>query len=199
MKKIILFVIFSSVITFCQSQVKDGGGGFSFSYSINNAWGADMFARSGNNRFHLGYGHQFNGQEIEVVKKQKETVGVTEIGNGEYFWVIDLGYSRIFIDKITVHSEISIGGKNQYTSFKNDRSYPNGYFGVMVPPVSVKQCHFKRYYNYIKNYSYSFFKAPFLNDSPLRSIRCEELTILSNIASAIVPSPIISYHADTGI
>tara|TARA_B100000378_G_scaffold225912_1_gene189841 strand:- start:7549 stop:7815 length:267 start_codon:yes stop_codon:yes gene_type:complete len=26
-----------------------------------------------------------------------------------------------------------------------------GYFGVMVPPVSVKQCHFERYCNYIKN------------------------------------------------
>jgi len=25
-----------------------------------------------------------------------------------------------------------------------------GYFGVMVPPVSVKQCHFERYCNYIK-------------------------------------------------
>ncbi|WP_128766087.1 hypothetical protein [Leeuwenhoekiella polynyae] len=24
-----------------------------------------------------------------------------------------------------------------------------GYFGVMVPAVSVKQCHFKRYCNYI--------------------------------------------------
>ena len=29
--------------------------------------------------------------------------------------------------------------------------YVPGYFGVMVPPVSVKQCHFKRYCNYIKN------------------------------------------------
>ncbi|MBZ9650854.1 GNAT family N-acetyltransferase [Psychroflexus montanilacus] len=28
---------------------------------------------------------------------------------------------------------------------------PFGYFGVMVPPVSVKQCHFERYCNYIKN------------------------------------------------
>ncbi len=27
----------------------------------------------------------------------------------------------------------------------------DGYFGVMVPPVSVKQCHFERYCNYIKN------------------------------------------------
>src|SRR5690554_2607348 len=76
---------------------------------------------------------------------------------------------------------------------------PNGYFGVMVPPVSVKPCHFKRYCNYIKIKCYSFFKAPFLNDSPLRSILWDEFTILSSMASAIVPSPIISYHADTGI
>ena len=25
-----------------------------------------------------------------------------------------------------------------------------GYFGVMVPPVSVKQCHFERSFNYTK-------------------------------------------------
>lgn len=74
-----------------------------------------------------------------------------------------------------------------------------GYFGVMVPRVSVKPCHFERYCNYIKFYCYSFFKAPFLKDSPLRSILCEEFTILSRIASAMVPSPMISYQAETGI
>ena len=41
-----------------------------------------------------------------------------------------------------------------------------GYFGVMMPAVSVKQCHFKRYYNYIKNIIHRFFNAPFLNDFP---------------------------------
>jgi hypothetical protein len=29
--------------------------------------------------------------------------------------------------------------------------YPNfGYFGVMVPPVSVKPCHFKSYCSFLK-------------------------------------------------
>ena len=74
-----------------------------------------------------------------------------------------------------------------------------GYFGVMVPPVSVKPCHFERYCNYIKFYCYSFFKAPFLKDSPLRSILWEEFTIRSRIASAMVPSPMMSYQAETGI
>jgi ATP-dependent DNA helicase RecQ len=31
------------------------------------------------------------------------------------------------------------------------RTVGGGYFGVMVPPVSVKQCHFERCYKYIKN------------------------------------------------
>ncbi len=35
-------------------------------------------------------------------------------------------------------------------------------------------------------------------DSPLSSTLCEEFTILSNMASAMVPSPIISNQVDTG-
>jgi hypothetical protein len=127
LNKIIIFIILFSVTIYCESQVRDGSGGFSLSYSTNNVWGVDMFAGLGNNRFHLGYGHQFNGQENKVIKKQKETNELTEIGNGEYFWVIDLGYSRIFMDRITVHSEFSIGGKNEFTSFKNDRNYYKDY------------------------------------------------------------------------
>lgn len=127
MKKIIVFLIVSSVITYGQSQVRDGGGGFSFDFIINNAFGVDMFAQHGNNRFHLGYSHQYNGQEDKVIKKQKETAGITEIENGDYFWVIDMGYSRIFMNILTVHSEFSIGGKNEFISFKDDRSYVEDY------------------------------------------------------------------------
>lgn len=39
-----------------------------------------MFVRVENNRFHLGYGHQFNDTEIKVIKKGKETDGLTEKG-----------------------------------------------------------------------------------------------------------------------
>ena len=77
--------------------------------------------------------------------------------------------------------------------------YKVGYFGVMVPPVSVKQCHFERSFNYTKKMCYASFKIPFLKLSPFRSNLCEEFTILSNMASAMVLSPIISYQADTGI
>ncbi len=75
----------------------------------------------------------------------------------------------------------------------------DGYIGRTMPGISVKWCHFERCCKVVKNIIYSFFNIPFLNDSPFRSILCEELTSLSNIASAIVPSPMISYQAETGI
>jgi len=63
------------------------------------------------------------------------------------------------IDQIESHSldfeETSIEGGERikvYSKVKvNYLNNDNGYFGVMVPPVSVKQCHFERYCNYIKN------------------------------------------------
>ncbi len=125
MKKFIILTFLLFTISICQGQ--DGGGGFSLSYSTNNVAELDFFARDGNNRFHLGYGHQFNGQKNEVIKKSKETYGLTEIEDGEYFWVIDLGYSRIFMDRITVHPELSIGAKNELTNFEDNRFSDHGY------------------------------------------------------------------------
>lgn len=85
-----------------------------------------------------------------------------------------------------------------YFSEKFKRKLFSGYFGVTMPVFSVKGCHFKRSNNSTK-FTYSFFKIPFLNDSPLRSMRCDEFTNRSKIASAIVPSPMMSYQTDTGI
>ena len=66
MKKhlIITFLLFT--ISICRGQSQDGNRGISISYSTNNVADLDMFVGVGNNRFHLGYGHQFNGQKNET-------------------------------------------------------------------------------------------------------------------------------------
>jgi len=38
-----------------------------------------------------------------------------------------------------------------YAFAKENNFEESGYFGVTVPLISVKQCHFERYCNYIKN------------------------------------------------
>jgi hypothetical protein len=40
------------------------------------------------------------------------------------------------------------GLKSQELGIFNSMDAHSGYFGVMVPPVSVKPCHFERSYNY---------------------------------------------------
>ena len=47
----------------------------------------------------------------------------------------------------TVLVEEMVGNKRQFLQFMVNKV---GYFGVMVPPVSVKQCHFERSFNNTK-------------------------------------------------
>ena len=86
------------------------------------------------------------------------------------------------------------------TSFINPsiNFHLGGYFGLIVPGVSVKMCQSERGYNNTKN-SYCVSKIPLRKESPFKSIRWDEFTNRWSIASAMVPSPIMSYHTDTGI
>ena len=120
MLKHLVFLIVFLLIIECQAQQ-----GFSLSYSTNNTLGIDVFAREGNNRFHFGYSHQFNGQEGKVEKTKIE--GSNETGKGTYFWALDFGYSRIFFNHLSVHSELSIGGSKRFTNFKDERDYIDDY------------------------------------------------------------------------
>jgi hypothetical protein len=75
----------------------------------------------------------------------------------------------------------------KYISIASTSKVTSSYFGVMVPPISVKGTTLRDTAIIVKIYFYSFFKISFLSDSPFRSIRCDEFTIRSKIASAMVP------------
>lgn len=122
MKLTLIFFLTILSLSICKAQL-----GVSFSYSTGKALALDLFYGKHNNRFHLGYGHQFNGQKKKVVRERESNYGLTKIEDGDFFWLIDLGYSRIIADKLTIHPEVSIGGKNYFTSYKDDRFSDNGY------------------------------------------------------------------------
>lgn len=122
---------FSTVIFFgifyCNSQSQDEGRGFSLYGSTNDFLVIDLFSYGNNNRISFGYSHQFNGQKIKVKKKQNESDGKTEIDKGDYIWLIDLGYGRIFYERLTIGSQISIGGKKYFTTFEDEKYSDDGY------------------------------------------------------------------------
>lgn len=134
MRKLLIFMFTLFAISLCYSQ---GGGGISINFSTEQAIGVDVFVYRGNNRFHLGYDHQFNGQKKEIIKNPKESYGLTEIEDGTYFWVIDLGYSRVIKNKITVHPELSIGGEKEFINFQDDRFVDDGYSLITNKKLAV--------------------------------------------------------------
>lgn len=123
MKQILITTafIFSILVTNAQNF------GVSFSYATANVLAMDIFYSKNSNRFHFGYGYQFNGQKKTVVKERKENYGLTKIEDDDFFWLIDFGYSRIIAKKLTVHPELSLGSKRFFTSYKDDRFSDNGY------------------------------------------------------------------------
>jgi hypothetical protein len=108
-------------------EAKAQGFGLSVSYSTPNAFGIGMLFSKEQNRFHIGYTHQFNGQKSTVVTERKENYGLTKIESGDYFWLLDLGYSRIIKEKLSVYPEISFGSKRHFTSYRDDRFSDGGY------------------------------------------------------------------------
>ena len=101
--------------------------GTSISFSTDKALGLNVFYSKNENSFYLGFSQQFNGQKITVVKERKQTYGTTPIGDGDFYWLLDFGYSRTFIETISIQPEISIGGKNFFTSYRDNRFKDNGY------------------------------------------------------------------------
>jgi hypothetical protein len=123
MKYILTTIILIFYISFAKAQRY----GVSFSYSTGKALAMDLFYSKSFNRFHFGYGYQFNGQKKTVIKERKATYGLSEIEDGDFFWLVDLGYSRIIAQKLTIHPEISFGAKRYFTSYEDDRFKDNGY------------------------------------------------------------------------
>jgi hypothetical protein len=101
--------------------------GASISFSTDKTLGLNMFYNKNKNSFYLGYSKQYNGQKNTVVRERKKTYGTTPIEDGDFYWLIDFGYSRIFLKTINLQPEFSVGNRNYFTSYEDNRFRDNGY------------------------------------------------------------------------
>ncbi|MCR8667856.1 hypothetical protein NO995_09200 [Aestuariibaculum sp. M13] len=156
MNKHALLLCFCLIIIECQGQ-----NGISISGSTNNTYSIDLFAIEGNNRFHTGYSHQFNGQHGNVEKeKMNESI---ETGKGKYFWACDFGYSWIFFNHLAIETEVSIGATKKYTNYKDNRDYIDDYSVItcrnLAAGVGVKL-----------GYSFKIGFEPFIGFNTLKNV-----------------------------
>jgi hypothetical protein len=59
--------------------------------------------------------------------KDKINQGDKVVGDGQTFYTIDIGYTRVLSEKISIEGELSIGRKSYYQNISDDNSSSGGY------------------------------------------------------------------------
>lgn len=134
-KKILLFFLLISLVSiFRPGDVKAQDFGVSLGFGTSNALYGDFFYLDGNNSYHFGGTFQFSDALGDPVSEdeRKPNYGRKILENGNYFWSIDFGYNYHFQNKIIVGGELSVGSKNKYTNYEDNRFSEGGYH--MVDP-----------------------------------------------------------------
>ncbi|MFY0698342.1 MAG: hypothetical protein JXR11_10855 [Balneola sp.] len=128
MKKCILISTVFLTSFFGTNSVFGQDIGFSAGYGSSTTMYLDIFYFLKNeNTFHVGGSIQFADQLGKRVNEQKPNHGRTVLGNGEYFWSLDLSYNLHLKYNFTVAGELSIGAQNSYTNFEDNRFSEGGY------------------------------------------------------------------------
>jgi len=60
-------------------------------------------------------------------KKEQITAGDKVVGDGHIFYTIDIGYTRVLSEKISIEGELSIGRKKYYQNVSDDNSNAGAY------------------------------------------------------------------------
>ena len=137
MGRLVLSIIMFFSLFSVYGQTQDSRRGISIYGSTNNFLSIDLFAHENNSRISFGYSHQFDGQKNKVKKNQLESDGRTEIGRGDYIWLIDLGYGRMFFERLILIGQIGIGGKKYFTNFEDEKYTDNGYSIVTSSKATI--------------------------------------------------------------
>lgn len=103
------------------------GFGVDVGYATANAVMMNVKYIKNANAFSIGATYEFNTAKGKKVKAQLPGYGQEITGDGDYFYSVDLGYSRGFGGRWHVGGEISLGEKTYYNEFKDNRFSGGGY------------------------------------------------------------------------
>jgi hypothetical protein len=79
------------------------------------------------NAFSLGGSYQTNNA---LGKKVDEHPQNFIIGNGDFFYTLDAGYTRILSEKFSVEGELSFGKRKYYTNYNDDNAAQGAYHKI---------------------------------------------------------------------
>ena len=120
---LICIVLILSIPLYTYSQ----NWGMSLGGSVEQVIFGDIFYKSANHYFHLGYSYQITDAKGEEKSERKSNYGLTTSGTGDKFYTVDLIYGYQIINKLELFLELSIGEKKDYTNYIDNRFKDGGY------------------------------------------------------------------------
>ena len=123
MKKYLFSFTVIFFVTFSHAQ---RGFGFGVGIATSKAPMVDIRYFLNKNAVSIGVSYQIFNDALG--KKNKELIPDTHaIGDGYYFFSVDIGYTRILSEKFSVSGEVSIAKKTHYQNLKYDNLSQESY------------------------------------------------------------------------
>jgi hypothetical protein len=126
MKKSLVLIPFIFFVLLSSAQ---RGFGFDVAMSTSKAPMIAVKYYLDNDAASIGFSYQaFNDA---LGKEHDYKAGSTAIGDGDYFYSFDIGYTRVLSEKFSVAGEVSIGTKKHYQNLRDDNTSSGGYHRIL--------------------------------------------------------------------
>ncbi|MGE7777751.1 hypothetical protein ACQKLP_23745 [Chitinophaga sp. NPDC101104] len=143
MKTVLFVLLFSPIFVFAQSETK--GLGVSVGFHTEKCLNTDLFFELNKNRFHIGATYQFTDKEGKADRHDNRVYPPGFAGIKDFFYSIDLGYSRFVWKGVNVQIVASGGEKYDYVNQGSNHHVFNektvfgagGYVGYQYKVVEV--------------------------------------------------------------
>lgn len=116
--------------------VSGNGLGAGLAVYFSKSLDLDLHYKRNQNLFHVGFYRQFNGQKGQTKTERLSNYGLAASGDGTFYSGVNLGYSRLFRDKFGIGVTVSIGSKNHFINYKDNR-FNAGYYNLVFRKESA--------------------------------------------------------------
>lgn len=118
------YLLVTTTIFFATCSFAQTGFGFDIGYATSKSAMIDFKYFLDENAFSLGFTYQSSSA---LGKKVTEPRGNFIIGDGDFYYSVDVGYTRLLSEKFSVEGEVSIGQRSFYTNFNDNANGDGGY------------------------------------------------------------------------
>jgi hypothetical protein len=118
------YLLSTTIIFFAACSFAQTGFGFDVGYATSKSALIDFKYFLNENAFSVGFTYQSSNA---LGKKVTQRMANFIIGDGDFYYSVDIGYTRLLSEKFSIEAEVSIGQRSFYTNYNDNANGDGGY------------------------------------------------------------------------